>query len=34
MNYDQLKEEDVRKLSQNLDALAEPLSNMGTLLGV
>lgn len=34
VGYDQLKEEDVRTLSQNLDALAEPLSNMGTLLGV
>ncbi|MBP2002157.1 iron uptake system component EfeO [Paenibacillus shirakamiensis] len=34
VSYDQLKQEEVRKLSQNLDALAEPLSNMGKLLGV
>lgn len=34
VTYDKLKEEDVRKLSQNLDALAEPLSQMGKLLGV
>ncbi|MNV59836.1 Iron uptake system component EfeO precursor [compost metagenome] len=34
VSYKELKEEDVRKLSQNLDALAEPLSNMGTILGV
>jgi iron uptake system component EfeO len=34
VSYEALKEEDVRKLSQNLDALAEPLSNMGTILGV
>jgi len=34
VSYEELKEEDVRKLSQNLDALAEPLSNMGTILGV
>lgn len=34
VSYDQLQDEDVRKLSQNLDALAEPLSNMGRLLGV
>lgn len=32
--YDKLKEDEIRKLSQNLDALAEPLSQMGTLLGV
>lgn len=34
VSYEELKEEDVRKLSQNLDALAEPLSNMGSILGV
>lgn len=34
VSYEFLKEEEVRKLSQNLDALAEPLSNMGTILGV
>ncbi|GGF59741.1 hypothetical protein GCM10010912_01210 [Paenibacillus albidus] len=34
VSYEALKEEEVRKLSQNLDALAEPLSNMGTILGV
>ncbi|NUU60341.1 iron uptake system protein EfeO [Paenibacillus agri] len=34
VSYQQLKEDEVRKLSQNLDALAEPLSNMGTILGV
>ncbi|MNO26494.1 putative iron uptake system component EfeM precursor [compost metagenome] len=34
VSYDKLKEDDVRKLSQNLDALAEPLSQMGKLLGV
>lgn len=34
VSYEELKEEEVRKLSQNLDALAEPLSNMGTILGV
>ncbi|MGG6311775.1 iron uptake system protein EfeO [Paenibacillus macerans] len=34
VSYDQLQEEDVRTLSQNLDALAEPLSHMGKLLGV
>lgn len=34
VSYEELKEEDVRTLSQNLDALAEPLSNMGTILGV
>lgn len=34
VTYDKLTEEDVRTLSQNLDALAEPLSNMGKLLGV
>jgi len=34
VSYEDLKEEDIRKLSQNLDALAEPLSNMGTILGV
>jgi iron uptake system component EfeO len=34
VSYETLKEEEVRKLSQNLDALAEPLSNMGTILGV
>ncbi|MFD1178263.1 iron uptake system protein EfeO [Paenibacillus puldeungensis] len=32
--YDKLKDNDIRTLSQNLDALAEPLSNMGKLLGV
>lgn len=34
VSYETLKEDEVRKLSQNLDALAEPLSNMGTILGV
>lgn len=34
VSYKALKEEEIRKLSQNLDALAEPLSNMGTILGV
>lgn len=34
ISYKQLKEEEIRTLSQNLDALAEPLSNMGTILGV
>lgn len=34
ISYEELKEEEVRKLSQSLDALAEPLSNMGTILGV
>ncbi|OBZ09726.1 iron ABC transporter substrate-binding protein [Bacillus sp. FJAT-27264] len=34
VSYQELKEDEVRKLSQNLDALAEPLSNMGTILGV
>lgn len=34
ISYEQLQDQDVRKLSQNLDALAEPLSQMGTLLGV
>lgn len=34
VTYDKLKDNDVRTLSQNLDALAEPLSNMGKLLGV
>ncbi|KWX75395.1 iron uptake system protein EfeO [Paenibacillus jilunlii] len=34
VSYEKLKEDEVRKLSQNLDALAEPLSNMGTILGV
>ncbi len=34
VSYEKLKDEDVRKLSQNLDALAEPLSNMGQVLGV
>ncbi|MGF7047141.1 iron uptake system component EfeO [Paenibacillus sp. DS2015] len=34
ISYEHLKEEEVRTLSQNLDALAEPLSNMGSLLGV
>ncbi|MNB71642.1 Iron uptake system component EfeO precursor [compost metagenome] len=33
-SYTLLKQDEVRKLSQNLDALAEPLSNMGTILGV
>ncbi|MFC4779568.1 iron uptake system protein EfeO [Paenibacillus sp. GCM10023252] len=33
-SYLDLKEEDTRKLSQLLDALAEPLSQMGTTLGV
>lgn len=32
--YDQLKPEQVKALSQTIDALAEPLSHMGTLLGV
>ncbi|WP_090903353.1 MULTISPECIES: iron uptake system protein EfeO [Paenibacillus] len=34
VSYEKLKDEDVKKLSQNLDALAEPLSNMGQVLGV
>ncbi|MRN56078.1 iron uptake system protein EfeO [Paenibacillus monticola] len=34
VSYEALKEEEIRTLSQNLDALAEPLSNMGTILGV
>ncbi len=34
VSYETLKADEVRKLSQNLDALAEPLSNMGTILGV
>lgn len=34
VSYTELNEDEVRKLSQNLDALAEPLSNMGKLLGV
>ncbi|WP_340025502.1 iron uptake system protein EfeO [Paenibacillus sp. FSL K6-1096] len=34
VSYETLKEDEIRKLSQNLDALAEPLSNMGTILGV
>lgn len=34
VSYETLKEDQVRTLSQNLDALAEPLSNMGTILGV
>lgn len=33
-DYTDLKEDEIRKLSQNLDALAEPLSNMGKILGV
>lgn len=34
VSYDKLTKEDIRTLSQNLDALAEPLSQMGTILGV
>ncbi|WNS43409.1 iron uptake system protein EfeO [Paenibacillus sp. MMS20-IR301] len=34
VSYETLKEDEIRRLSQNLDALAEPLSNMGTILGV
>lgn len=34
VSYEALKEDEIRTLSQNLDALAEPLSNMGTILGV
>lgn len=34
VSYETLNEEQVRTLSQNLDALAEPLSHMGTILGV
>jgi iron uptake system component EfeO len=34
VSYEELQEDEIRKLSQNLDALAEPLSNMGTILGV
>ncbi|MCJ8013876.1 EfeM/EfeO family lipoprotein [Paenibacillus sp. KQZ6P-2] len=34
VDYTELKDDEVRKLSQNLDALAEPLSNMGKILGV
>jgi Predicted periplasmic lipoprotein involved in iron transport len=33
VSYEDLKEEDTKKLSQLLDALAEPLSQMGTILG-
>lgn len=33
ISYLDLKEEDTKKLSQLLDALAEPLSQMGTILG-
>ncbi|MUT68437.1 iron uptake system protein EfeO [Paenibacillus sp. NEAU-GSW1] len=33
VSYLELKEEDTKKLSQLLDALAEPLSQMGTILG-
>ncbi|CAM3330781.1 iron uptake system protein EfeO [Paenibacillus lupini] len=33
VSYLDLKEEDTKKLSQLLDALAEPLSQMGTILG-
>ncbi|WP_127495737.1 iron uptake system protein EfeO [Paenibacillus glycanilyticus] len=33
VSYTDLKEEDTKKLSQLLDALAEPLSQMGTILG-
>ncbi|WP_025716809.1 iron uptake system protein EfeO [Paenibacillus sp. 1-18] len=32
--YTKLKPEEIKKLSQNLDALAEPLSQMGKMLGV
>ncbi|MCR8634247.1 iron uptake system protein EfeO [Paenibacillus radicis (ex Xue et al. 2023)] len=31
--YSDLKEDEIKKLSQALDALAEPLSKMGTILG-
>ncbi|WP_411347823.1 iron uptake system protein EfeO [Paenibacillus sp. WLX2291] len=34
VSYAKLTKEDIRTLSQNLDALAEPLSQMGTILGV
>jgi len=34
VDYTALKQDEIRKLSQNLDALAEPLSNMGKILGV
>ncbi|QUL53974.1 EfeM/EfeO family lipoprotein [Paenibacillus tritici] len=34
VSYETLQADEVRRLSQNLDALAEPLSNMGTILGV
>ncbi|MFD1886463.1 iron uptake system protein EfeO [Paenibacillus wenxiniae] len=34
VTYDKLSKQDIRTLSQNLDALAEPLSQMGTILGV
>lgn len=34
ISYEKLQEDQIRKLSQTLDALAEPLSNMGTILGV
>lgn len=34
VTYDKLTKKDIRTLSQNLDALAEPLSQMGTILGV
>ncbi|MFF2483378.1 iron uptake system protein EfeO [Paenibacillus sp. NPDC058071] len=33
VSYTELKEEDTKKLSRLLDALAEPLSQMGTILG-
>ncbi|WP_168123897.1 iron uptake system protein EfeO [Paenibacillus sp. HB172176] len=33
VSYEELKEEDTKKLSQLLDALAEPLSQMGVILG-
>jgi iron uptake system component EfeO len=31
--FNELKEDQIKKLSQSLDALAEPLSKMGTILG-
>ncbi|GAB6991485.1 iron uptake system protein EfeO [Paenibacillus pini] len=34
VSYKELKDDEIRTLSQNLDALAEPLSNMGKILGV
>ncbi|BFH60982.1 iron uptake system protein EfeO [Paenibacillus azoreducens] len=34
VDYTELNQDQIRKLSQNLDALAEPLSNMGKILGV